>query len=275
MNNLQDRIESITEILTLPDIVLKINNLIANPDTSASDISNIISTDLALSTKMLKLVNSPFYGFSKQITSINYAIVILGFNAVRNLAMTVFVMDLKNTDNGNFDTKKFWEFSINCGVVSNFLASAAKLEVKDDAFLAGLVHDIGVIILNQYFQEEFNMTFNYATENNCTLLDAEKKLLDFTHIDVGRLILESWNLPERIINVCKFFTNPSETSEVLPSLVHFSDIICRGLALGNPADNCIPALDQYAIEKIGVDSSAFYPILAQVLEKTSSTKDLL
>ena len=276
MSRFRDRISEITEILTFPDVLIEVNNLITSSDTSASDIAKIISNDIALSTKILKLVNSSFYGFSKQITSINYAIVILGFSAVRNLAVTIFVLDMKYNDMCGFDSKNFWRFSINTGLVAQYLCEFTEKGSKEDAYISGLLHDIGVVILNQYFSDEFVSAFSYAQNNNCTLLEAERRILDFDHVEIGSIILDSWNFPEGIVNVCKRYNCPnSDQDEIMPSIICLSDWFCRALKLGNPADNSLPELSDTVMTRLGIDEEDIYPILKNILKNSELTNCFL
>ncbi len=269
MSNFRNKISEITEILTFPDVLVEVNNLITRTDTSASDIAKVINSDIALSTKILKLVNSSYYGFSKQITSINYAIVILGFSVVRNLAVTIFVQDIKSNNICGFKSKQFWMFSISTGLVAQYLCEFTQTGSKDDAYISGLLHDIGVVILNQYFSEEFTAVFTYAQSNNCTLLEAERRILDFDHVEIGSIILESWNFPERIINVCNNYSCPDKVpEETMPSIIHLSDGFCRALKLGNPADNSLPELSNSAMSRLRVVQEDIYPLLKKILSNS-------
>ena len=267
MSSLKERLAGVSEIISLPEILLKVNKLINNPETSATDIAEILSEDIALSTRILKLVNSPLYGFSRQITSINYAIVILGFKTIRNLAMAAFVLDIRYKNTSSFAAKSFWRFSINVGQVTEYLYCRTKLPNKDDAFISGLLHDIGVVILNQHFPEEFDIVLNYAAAEHCTLYQAEKKLLDFDHIEIGRLLLESWNFPESIIRVCQYYSTPeSFPQDTTPAAVHLADCFCRALKLGNPADDSITQISGYALERMGIKSSDYYEVFKDILD---------
>ena len=221
---------------------------------------------LRLSTRILKLVNSPFYGFSRQITSINYAIVILGFNAIRNLAMVAFVLDIQPRVASRFNAKAFWRFSINVGQVTEYLSCRAQLPAKEDSFISGLLHDIGVVILNQHFPEEFEIVHNYALNKRCTLLQAEEKYLDFNHIEISRIVLENWNFPQKIINVCQYYPDPEKFSQdITPTAVHLADFFCRALKLGNPADNSIPQVSEFALNTLGIKPAEYYDIFKDIL----------
>ncbi len=269
MNDIRSRLDEISDILTIPDVLIEVNNLVRNPFSSASDIAKVINRDLALSTKILKLVNSPFYGFSKQITSINYAIVILGFNTIRDLAITVFILDLIDDKKSDvFDPKSFWQFSVNVGIIAEYLVDRVKLTRNDSIYIAGLLHEIGVVILNQFFPREFNAAYSYAQENRCTLLQAEKKVLNFNHTEISEYLLEKWNFPETILDVCRHCYSPEAGNEKLPYIIHVSNIFCRALKLGDPADSSIPEISAKALEIVVIDKSNFYDLFKDILKIT-------
>ncbi len=274
MSDLKERMAEITELLSLPDIVIKINKLVNSSNSSATDIAEVITSDISLSTKILKLVNSPFYGFSKQITNINYAIVILGFNAIRNLALTTFILDIRKDQMSGFDSQGYWSFSVNTGAVAEILAHDEDINIRADAFISGLLHDFGILILNQYFTDEFIVVKNYAQENHCTLLEAESTLLDFDHIQLATMLLEEWNIPDRITNVCRYYSCPEDSAERLPALIHLADFFCKVLGLGIPYEQAIPEISHYALDKLEIDLTNIYAILKDILEKTATTSEL-
>ena len=275
MRDFKKEISKITELLTLPDVVFEVNRLIDSPNTSATDIARILSSDLALSTKILKLVNSPFYGFSRQITSINYAVVILGFKAVRNLAMTAFVIDIKNSVKDNFNSEKFWIFSIACAHISEFLAEKCGLKDKDNAFIAGLVHDIGVIIMNQYFNDDFSRVFTVAHENSLLLLEAENEVLDYNHTQIGSALLESWNLPEQIVSICNNYLTPQKSKDPLHYIVYLADIFTRSLCLGKPGDSSIPELKKDILDFLNIKQDELPQLIREIIQKTATVSSFI
>ncbi len=269
MNDIRSRLDEISDILTIPDVLVEVNTLIRSPYSSASDIAKVINRDLALSAKILKLVNSPYYGFTKQITSINYAIVILGYNTIRDLAISVFILDLiDDKECGDFNPKSFWQFSVNVGIIAEHLVERSRLMRNDGIYVAGLLHEIGVVILNQFFPDEFSAAYRYARENNCTLLQAENTILDFNHIVISEYILQRWNFPETILDVCRYCYSPEISKDLLPYVIHMSNIFCRVLRLGNPADNAIPELSAKALNVLNIDENNFYGLFKDILKIT-------
>lgn len=275
MTDVYKTINSISDLLTLPDVVSRINELIRDPGTSASDITNVISQDISLSAKVLKLVNSSFYGFNRQITSINYAIVILGFNAIRNLAISAFMFDLYKSDIEGFNSHEFWKFSINSAAASQIVAEAGNHPKCEDAFMAGLMHDVGIVIMSQYFTDDFKKAMKLANEKNISFLEAQREILDYDHHEVGAALLDKWNLPVEMIEVCKNSTKPEDNDEILCSIVHIADTLARGMLLGNPGDRKIPELSVIALEKASITEDQLPQIMRDIAKKAQHTDAFL
>ena len=160
-NRIKRITESIIGLPTLPTVVAKMIELVDNPRTSASSLARLIATDQALTARILKLANSAYYGFSREISTVNMAIVVLGFNTVKDMGLSLSVFDVFKTGkpNASFDLTRFWEHSIACGIAARMLARSYRSRYAGEAFVAGLLHDIGKVILNQYFQSEFLATY--------------------------------------------------------------------------------------------------------------------
>lgn len=272
MVDLQREINSISDIMTLPDVVARINTMVRDPHVSAADITMVISNDIALSAKVLRLVNSPFYGFNRRITSINYAIVILGFNAIRNLALSAFMYDMYRSRVDGFNTRDFWRFSISCAAGAQAISAKLGFSRTDDAFMGGLLHDIGVVIMTQHFQADFNKVLEYNAKADLTLLEAERKVLEYDHREVGGLLLDRWNLPSEIAEVCRGYVDLPDGSDKITALVHLSHVLCCALCLGNPGHRRVPALSPLALPLLGIDPEQL-PELADVVLKAGQATE--
>ena len=176
----QQRLQKITQSIiglpTLPTVITQMIGLIDNPQTSARDVSRLISTDQALTAKILKLANSAFYGFPREISTVNHAVVVLGFETVKSLGLSVSVLErfASGGSNSQFDRQRFWEHSIGCGVAARMLAARLRYRVPGEAFAAGILHDIGKLILSQYFAEEFGEIMAVVDERDVYIGKAEE-----------------------------------------------------------------------------------------------------
>ncbi|MBN1308349.1 MAG: HDOD domain-containing protein [Chitinispirillaceae bacterium] len=257
-------IENISSIPTLPTVIERLTRLLQNPKTSAEEVGKAITTDQALAAKVLKLVNSAFYGFPGRISTITHAIVILGFSTVKNIVLTASIFDVfRNKGEGitGFDLEDFWLHSIACGAASAAIAKQIGGLEKEECFIAGLIHDLGKLILCHYLPDEFLSALQHSAENRQLLYESEKQLFDSTHAQIGGYISERWNLPLSLQNPVKYHHQPSPTHEhyLMTAVVHFADILVRALDYGNGGDNQIPSLSEQVwksldMEKIDLDA---------------------
>ncbi len=223
------KLDSIKDIPTLPTIVFELNELLQDPNTPITDISDIIEKDQAMSLRVLKLVNSAFYGIHKEVNDIGNAIVLLGFNTVRNAIVSLGVINsfsgIKSLE--GFDIRDFWKHSLAVAVVSKGLAEKTKIASPDSCFVGGLLHDIGKVILAQYFQDLFEKVWNAAKKENISFYEAEKKEISIDHAIIGAHLATNWELPESFIDVIRWHhdvRNDSESKKMI-LIIYLSDII--------------------------------------------------
>lgn len=252
-------IENISSIPTLPTVIERLTRLLQNPKTSAEEVGKAITTDQALASKVLKLVNSAFYGFPGRISTITHAIVILGFSTVKNIVLTASIFDAfrnKVEDMAGFDLEDFWLHSIACGAASSSIAKQIGGCEKEACFIAGLIHDIGKLILCQYLPKEFGMVLRHCADNRQLFYESEKKLFDSNHAHIGGYLTERWNLPANLQNPVKYHHQPSPSHEhyLITAIVHCADILVRALDYGNGGDRRIPSISESVWKSLGLDS---------------------
>ena len=258
----QERIRKVTQSIiglpTLPTVITQMISLIDNPKTAAGEVARLISTDQALTAKMLKLANSAFYGFPREISTVQMAVVVLGFETVKSLGLSVSVLErfAGGSATSQFDRQKFWEHSIACGVGARMLATKLRYRVPGEAFAAGILHDIGRLILSQYFPEEFAEVLQATREENVYIGKAEERILGVTHAQVGCWLAEKWNLPKQLEDSIAFHHTPGrleqEHSAALPALVHLADFLCRRERIGDGGGEKLPSLDPAALRVFGM-----------------------
>ena len=228
--------ESIIGLPTLPTVVSKMIEVVDNPRTSTASLSRLISTDQALTARLLKLANSAYYGFPREISTVNMAIVVLGFNTVKDMGLSISVFDaFKNQENSSsFDIARFWEHSIACGVASRMLARNYRSRFAGEAFVAGLLHDIGKVILNQYFHKEFNLIME-KTSGGMLLEEAEDSVIGIRHSQIGAWLADKWNLPKLISETIECHHAPWNTKKepVFVATVCLADYLCHVCGSGH------------------------------------------
>lgn len=234
MNN-KPRIERITEgimdLPALPTVVAKIVELVDNPRTNAAMLARLISTDPALTIKMLKLANSAFYGFPRRIGTINLAIVLLGFETVKDLGISASLVERFNfNDPGiDFDMTHFWEHSIGTAIAARLIIQEGQYRVVGEAFVAGLLHDIGRLVIIRYLPDEYREIQRLIREENLILWEAEKKVLGMTHADIGGRLTHRWNLPDQLVDAIRYHHQPLEQEKLstLTAITYFADFLSR------------------------------------------------
>ncbi len=245
--NLRRLTEKIIQLPTLPTIVTQLIALVGDPRSSARQVGQLVSTDQALTVKILKVANSAFYGFAREIATVQLAIVVLGLEMVKNLGLSVTV--LKRFSSGAehrlFDRQQFWEHSISCGVAGRMLARRFGYRVADQAFVAGILHDIGKLILIEYFADEFIEALEMAESEEISIAQAEERVLGVTHAEVGGWLAEKWNLPESLVEAISYHHDLSELDEPEPIvlLAHISNALIRHRNIGNSGDQQSEFLD--------------------------------
>ena len=223
-------IGEISHIATLPEITLKIIRLVEDPESTAQDLNKVISNDPALGARILKVVNSAFYGLPGQIASINRAIVLLGLNAVKNIAVAASLAKLFRGGQicPAFSARDLWTHSIAVATGTRLLAHKAGIGLPDEAFLAGLIHDLGIMVEVQTRRSQFAKAIEAAADESMTLREAELSTIGVSHEELGAALCQTWKFPMSFVYVTGRHHRPWELAEEhrpLTSLVHMADIL--------------------------------------------------
>lgn len=222
--------KKLADLPPLPTVVMKIMETVNNPDTSAEDLNRLISMDPGLSSKVLRIVNSAYYGFPKRISTITHAVVILGFNTVRNLVLGVSafgILTQKSMPYG-LNRTQFWEHSVATAVAGNVIGKKRLAKMRnaaDEAFIGGLLHDIGALFLDSYFPVQYAVAMAFAAREQKTAYEAERLILGIDHMTVGRRIAEYWNFPPHLVAMLGSHHEPTKQKEQfeLTAVIHAGD----------------------------------------------------
>jgi putative nucleotidyltransferase with HDIG domain len=200
------KLDRIKDIPTLPTIVFELNKLLRDPDTSIKTVCDTIEKDQAITLKILKLVNSAFYGFKSKISDLRNAVALLGYNAVRNAIVSLSVINSfpKHVTLMDFDITLFWKHSLAVAVTSKNIAQLSKKESPDNCFVGGLLHDTGKVILAQYFPELFEAVWSTLQKEQISFYEAERKTLSIDHTKVGAHLADKWQLPEGLVDAIRW-----------------------------------------------------------------------
>jgi HD-like signal output (HDOD) protein len=239
-------ISEISHIATLPEITLRIIDLVEDPSSTAQDLHNVISHDPALCSRILKVVNSAFYGLPRQIGSINRAIVLLGLNAVKNIAIAASLTKLFRGGElcPRFSARSLWVHSIATAACCKLICDQLKLGLADEAFLAGLIHDIGIMVEVQAMRHELlqvfeEMSFDAEGTPTCDMRQIEARLLGADHEAFGSGLCEVWKFPKSFTYVTRHHHDPLQlpaANRVLASVVYVADHLVAAARYGFRAD---------------------------------------
>jgi len=264
--------------VSLPDAFIKINQLTQDPNSSLADISRVAETDIGLSSRLLKIVNSPYYGFPSSIDSISRAIAIIGTQDLRDLMLTTTTVDLfSGKKHKQKHIQQIWRHSLYCAVNARLLAEVTRQQHTERFFVSGLLHDIGRLILFQGLPEATHQAINQSRETGQDLLVIEQSLLGFTHTDIGCRIAAQWNLPNNIIEAIAFHHAPEKSREfpMETTIVH----IANHYANCFDQESCMPGMpepiSQYALDTCGLDIETVSKTLSNVSEQFSEIDNLL
>jgi diguanylate cyclase (GGDEF)-like protein len=223
---------------SLPAVALEVIDLVQRPDIGVEDLAKAIGNDPALSAKVLRTVNSSFYAQARTISTIEQAIVILGLNSVRTLALGFALVDtMRRSEGAGFDYAGFWERSLLSAVTARTLAGQVMPARREEAFLSGLLHQLGVLALNEVLGERYQAILAASGDSPTELLRAEDEQLQLTHTGVGEALATSWNLPPTLTLCLRHYPAPDEAPEetrVLAQIVGAADAAARLLTSSAP-----------------------------------------
>ncbi len=276
---IQERVQSSPDLPTLPTVVTKLFEIFRNPRADAGRVAAIISEDQSLTSKTLRLVNSAFYGFPSRIDNITRAIVIMGFSKVRNVALSASVLGALKTEKSDgesdFNAVGFWEHSLGVAITSEVLAKTLHGQETNDAFVCGLLHDLGKLIMAEFMEEEFQAVCEKVNQDGGLTLDAEEEILGFNHGLVGRWLADRWKFPPRIIAAIQYHHNPgaAKDGQDIASIVHVADILCRAIGIGDNGDDGIPEINEAAWDALELSTEIVDDCYKQVFEGLEKAKD--
>ncbi len=193
-------IQKIEQIPTIPMVSQRIMEIAGDEEAPFKDFVRIIEKDQALAAKILRVANSAFYGFLSRVSSLEHALVILGINEVKSIVLGCSVYNFfSHGQNDAFDRTRFWKHAITCSQVAKLLGTHFNTRNGDSLFLSGLIHDIGKVVLDQYFHEDFLQIIEYVSLTKTTFSKAEKKILGTTHDQIAAKLLKQWRFPDEVI----------------------------------------------------------------------------
>lgn len=248
-NRLLEKIsENITEIPTLPKMVTRILDMMDDPEIKIEEIADTLLQDKVLTTRIIRLVNSVFFGIQRDISSVKDAIIYLGQNQIKNIVLTSSLFSVFPNRNQKFDLIKLWEHGLGCALISRIIAVIAGYKDPEKAYLGGLLHDMGEIVLSQYYREEFDTVLDTVVKEHIEFHLAEQRMLGISHSDLAELFKEHWGFSDDITEVIALHHAPQKAKidPCLVSIVSIANMFCkvRGLDYGYVLDIHVAMKDQ-------------------------------
>ena len=252
-------LNSIRNLPSIPIVMFEVTKLLDNPMTSTYELGKIISKDQGLTAKILTVANSPLYGLPRKVSSIEFAIVVLGFDQIKNIVIALSMIEAFNgKDKDDWNRRDFWIHSLTTAIGAKRIAEDLGKVKTVEAFTAGLLHDLGISVIQRYFNKEFKQICKMVKETEISYIDAEQQVLGMTHQDVGQFLANRWNLPETLSEAIAFHHNPSEceNSKSLTAIVHLADYMTQKVEIGNYAWDKSYELDESVITILNLGSQS-------------------
>ena len=228
---LLQRLEGLRQLPTIPTVLAPLLRYLQQPveQLDVQEVIELLSQDKSLAAQCLKMANSPLFGLAREVQSLRGAVISLGFHHIGDIAMSCGVLNIFPSSKTSMDPTVFWEHSFGCALVCRHLAERIRFGDPAQAYLAGLLHDLGIIVNLWIIPKEFRAAWEIAKEEGIPLHDAEKRIMGFTHSDSGRLLAERWELAPELIDVMSCHHLPETAAKYpgLVALVQLSDLLCR------------------------------------------------
>lgn len=259
--DLQDLFKEEARIPSLSEVFYRFKDAVDDPDTSFDEMGEIISSDPGLTARLLKIVNSPFYGFSSEVETIPHAISIIGSSQLNDMVLSTCIIDrFKGISPKAIDMQLFWEHSIATGLAAKIIAKEINMLNHDSIFVGGLLHDIGRLVLCINAPEQFSEIFLKAQTKGKSLLEAEKEILGFGHDKVGEELLKRWKLPKIHQETVGYHHCPLEAPlfNKEAAVVDDANAVAQSLALGSSGEQFVSKFNDETLELLGIENESFF-----------------
>lgn len=250
--NVRSAVLKIRDLPTLPTVLSKILSAASDPDSSVLELGELISSDQSLAATLLHLVNSAYYGFYRQIESVTQAIVMLGFLEVRKLTLTATAFRNFGSDSSHYDRVQLWRHSLASALAAENCARTLNAPVTG-CFEAGLLHDIGKVVFDILYPEEFRKAAELAHQRGCQIEIAEREIIGMDHAEAGGVLADHWNLPESVVEAISCHLDPEKATwdPRLAWLTSLASYITYEADFGEASNGCSPEYPQEIAEKLG------------------------
>jgi len=231
-------VEKIGEVSTLPQVLRRVLNVTSDPNAGAAQLQDILQADPALTGKILKVANSAYYGATQKILNVKHAVVFLGFKTVKNLCIAASVCDMFTSDYqiGSYSREELWKHSLMVAICSKAISQRSGINLGEDIFTAGIIHDIGIIMEDQYFHKDFVRVLEAPHLSDLGLTAVEQEVFGFDHAGLGGRVVAKWRIPAEIARTIEYHHKPQSAPEACrkgAAIIYLSNVICNAKRLGS------------------------------------------
>jgi HD-like signal output (HDOD) protein len=267
-------INKVKEMPPLPQSITKILEITKDTSSSAQVLAKVFERDPALTVTILKLANSPVYGFTRNISTITHAIVCLGIETVKSIALTSSTHEMLNKEIPAYCLEEgmLWQHSISSATCARIIAQRIGYKDIEEAYIAGQLLDIGKIILSCFAEGQFQQVAEKAEDNNIPFNIAEQEILGFGHPQVGGRIIKKWNLPSSLVEAVQYHHQPNkaETNKTLTYIVHLADAISCMLGIGLGSDGLMYEFEENTLNVLDISKEDVESIMSELADKIQS-----
>jgi putative nucleotidyltransferase with HDIG domain len=280
VTSIEEVLDGVEELVSLPAACLRINEMVDDPTTSTDDVSQVITQDPALTARLLRIANSPFYGLASSVDTVARAVTVLGMRQVRDLALaTTAVRAFEGIPNKLVSMQSFWEHSIYCALAARTLAEDCLKSRRESVFVAGLLHDVGQLVLYNRLPDLSRQALEAVLDGPEELesQEAERELMGFDHAEVGAELMRRWGLPENLRECVAFHHTPqmAEHHAKEVAIVHIANSIASMAELNSLDLGHAPRIDPSAWEVIGLVPDVIEPTIRGVQAQIADARVLL
>ncbi len=261
----------------IPSVAFELNEVISNPVSSADHIARVVSKSPSLTAILLRIVNSSMYGLPSKISTVSHAVSIIGTREISGLALGISIISVfKSIPQQTVDMHSFLKHSLACGILSRAIAAHKNMPQTELLFVAGLLHDLGRLMLYIYFPEESRTVLRHAQIRGSLLYKSEQRMLGCDHAAVGSRLMKQWNLPSILEDIVVGHHSPSKSRQ-LPAagIVHLADIFINALGIGSSGEEFVPPLDNHAWQCLELSPNSFEIIVGQALHQFRGLESIL
>jgi putative nucleotidyltransferase with HDIG domain len=272
-------VEDISGLVTLPDVYLRINRLVEDPDSSSADIARAVSQDASFTVKLLKLANSAIYNFPSTVDSVAKAVTIIGTSQIRSLALSLSVASsFEGLPNDLVSMRNFWKHSLLCALAARELCKIARRCDADTLFTAGLLHDIGELIIFNRLPEQAKdaLLLVLHSQEEIAIPEAERQTIGFDHSAVGGALARQWNLPS-VLQECIACHHAPAQAEKFPretALIHIANTLAQLAEVDSLELDDAPPIDPQAWAIAGLDADVVEPVVRAAQQAFSEIEQL-